>query len=817
MEMLVDGEYDQTKRYPPWNIFTEHQSFTTRNNEDSQIELVCDRSDPLSNAISKVHTRVPSTSEDDESENDTPQTASQPDWEDAMDLSTWHKFPGQEDRRRRAHQKYDSNDGTSSVTKLNRTRTEESKQFATRVTGTDRGAPRTPSPGADTKRSSDDLQATGDKHREQATDTKALYEANKEEIEQWYDEDFSRKQGIPPWGKTLRSNHRWYQKVHAWMKMKGLVQSPKKKRKLNDGTPVSDSPHEREDRQLKTHQIRYSGDLVPVPEYPLDQIEDYTPAPDGRYACSHVHLKPPKDCCKFGLIRPGKKAAIKKEIIRWKGKIEKLIDKKQLDKRHMTWPDWTVQELRQKHQPALWAQQEAKRRADAERKRRKVERHMKRQEEMGRSNGRRTPEQPAANRQSAVARPVPVPDSQHRPFAQMTAAHVTSPSNTAPFPSPQSAAQRPITYMRRRSDSDTIASVRTTFLASLAWTNPRLLRSHEALYRDAQYRENQKEQPNFDLRREWYLAYLLKQQRQQLTAEQSALLESSDPSHKGRKHIGSPPILEGVDELFSEYIHAGKADREAQRSRQELQHARLGGLLGKQSQQVPSHLLAQPATTLAVHADVSAEAEAYVFEELFGDQESTPLVAHSRQDISQMPFRILSPEELDSELDRILGLAPPHAAEFVGSNAESRTHEPTVMHTETSSLTTPPWAFEAGNRSVDDEMQLMLEYAYQTGSLPPVAASEDEQRLRQTVNSQRDWQRYCDFFSDKRLLPERTAPVEQRVFDEFNFGEILNEKQLAVFDEFDDGQPLFAEHGARIAAAHAANLARYRETKEKLE
>lgn len=47
--------------------------------------------------------------------------------------------------------------------------------------------------------------------------------------------------------------------------------------------------------------------------------------------------------------------------------------------------------------------------------------------------------------------------------------------------------------------------------------------------------------------------------------------------------------------------------------------------------------------------------------------------------------------------------------------------------------------------------------------------------------------------------------------DEFDFGELLDEEQLAV-SEFDDpvGQQLFAQHDARVATAHAANLARYR-------
>lgn len=122
--------------------------------------------------------------------------------------------------------------------------------------------------------------------------------------------------------------------------MKGLVQSPKKKRKLNDGTPVSPEPEEQEqkDRMLKSHQIKYSGDTRSVSEYPYEQIEDYTPNDKRRYACLHPHLTP-RDCGKDGLTRAGKKSAIKKDVMRWKGKVEKPIDKGELDKQHMTWPD----------------------------------------------------------------------------------------------------------------------------------------------------------------------------------------------------------------------------------------------------------------------------------------------------------------------------------------------------------------------------------------------------------------------------------------------------------------------------------------------
>lgn len=82
-------------------------------------------------------------------------------------------------------------------------------------------------------------------------------------------------------------------------------------------------------------------------------LEDYTPAPGGGFACTHVHLNPLKGCYKVGLTRQGKKFAIKKDLMGWKSRIEKLIARKKLDKQHMTWPDCTGSELRRKYQPEL--------------------------------------------------------------------------------------------------------------------------------------------------------------------------------------------------------------------------------------------------------------------------------------------------------------------------------------------------------------------------------------------------------------------------------------------------------------------------------
>jgi hypothetical protein len=371
---------------------------------------------------------------------------------------SWSQLVGTSSQNRKRQRPNDPNDPDAHG--LRRTRTDDGKERAKNQTSTDGGSPRTPLPSTGTKCSCNGLQATDDNPSEQAIDTKALYTANKEEIEHWYDEDFSRKQGIPIGGKLLMSNHTWYQKVDAWMKMKGFVQSPEKKRKLTDGTPLSPEPQEQdeENHKLKPHQIKCSDDWRSVPEYPYDKLEDYTPNSEGRYACLHNHINAPKSCCKDGLTRTGKKSAIKKDVVRWKGKVEKLIDKGELDKRHMTWPDWTVRELRMKHQPALWAKQEAKRKADLENRRRHEEMQTERLVRMNRENEKRTQGQQAVDQQSAIAQLTPSPDLPQRRVLRMIPTIIGPASPSVPHLPEQGPAHRPITTTRRSSDPTTASA-----------------------------------------------------------------------------------------------------------------------------------------------------------------------------------------------------------------------------------------------------------------------------------------------------------------------------------------------------------------------
>jgi hypothetical protein len=472
------------------------------------------------------------------------------------------------------------------------------------------------------------------------------------------------------------------------MKMKGLVQSPEKKRKLTDGTPLSPEPQEQdeENHKLKPHQIKCSDDWRSVPEYPYDKLEDYTPNSEGRYACLHNHINAPKSCCKDGLTRTGKKSAIKKDVVRWKGKVEKLIDKGELDKRHMTWPDWTVRELRMKHQPALWAKQEAKRKADLKNRRRHEEMQTERLVRMNRENEKRTQGQQAVDQQSAIAQLTPSPDLPQRHVLRMIPTIIGPASPSVPHLPEQGPAHRPITTTRRSSDPTTASAHQPSATMAQASMNTQQLGPQTPL-----------------------------------------------------------PIAETVDPPF----------------------------------------------------DLSASATTYDLDDSLEIEAVVPLDGPLEQPISQIPWRFLSPEELNSELDRILGL---------DRAAEPTVHGTTALRSETWYLTTLPPAFATGNQSVDDEMRRMLEPAYQTEPRPDTTGSEDEQLLRQTIEQSRpNWQRYCDFVNREQPLAEEAMPVEQQPINEFDFGRPFSQQELAMFDDFDDEPSLFVHYDAGTAAAQAAS------------
>lgn len=198
---------------------------------------------------------------------------------------------------------------------------------------------------AGSKRKSPEPYTPSETHTDPKLDPLTVYDENKAEIELWYDHDYSGKMGVHPNHRDLKSGHPWFVKVEAWMKRNRTWQPLTKKPKLTNKTP---SPV----RLPKPHQISYPDDLERVPEYP-DTIEDYDVWENGRYKCGHSNREPPLICCTEGLSRDKKKNAIRKSVISWKIKVERLADKKRLDERHKTWANWQDPKLRQKYQPEL--------------------------------------------------------------------------------------------------------------------------------------------------------------------------------------------------------------------------------------------------------------------------------------------------------------------------------------------------------------------------------------------------------------------------------------------------------------------------------
>ncbi|KAH6620544.1 hypothetical protein C7974DRAFT_458805 [Boeremia exigua] len=221
----------------------------------------------------------------------------------------------------------------------------------------DHSSTETPFPSRGAKRKSTDLKDGKTKDAKQAIDAHAVYNADKAEIDEWYDLQYSRRLGIPDDQKRMHSKDKWFVKVDAWMEHKGIVQSPKK-RKLDNKKPMIDE--EEVDRRKRPDRTKYPEDTVPVPEYPFDKLADFVPMANGRYVCYHSNRNPPLDCCLNGLTRSAKKHSIRKGLDIWKARVEKLIDQGKLNYKHKTWENWAVQKLREKYQPELYRDLKAK-------------------------------------------------------------------------------------------------------------------------------------------------------------------------------------------------------------------------------------------------------------------------------------------------------------------------------------------------------------------------------------------------------------------------------------------------------------------------
>lgn len=182
------------------------------------------------------------------------------------------------------------------------------------------------SPLAGSKRDSTDVQEEDGEAARTAIDSRALYDANKTEMDTWYDKQHSIKLGSPKYNRFIHSNDRWFTKVAAWMIYKSLAQSTPKKRKLSSETVVSALKDAHENCSIRPNRMKYPGDRVAVSGYPFEKLTDFEPMQNGRYPCGHTDRIPLADCCINGFTKNTKGNAIRRSIVLWKQKVERLID-----------------------------------------------------------------------------------------------------------------------------------------------------------------------------------------------------------------------------------------------------------------------------------------------------------------------------------------------------------------------------------------------------------------------------------------------------------------------------------------------------------
>lgn len=586
---------------------------------------------------------------------------------------------------------------------------------------------RTPSPTTGTKRKNDDIESHERGGPKLTDDTRAIYDATRDEIDRWYDEQYTLRLGIPKHGKLKHSKEPWYVKLAAWQKHHGLIASPKKKPRP---TPIltDTQPH-----PLRPDKACYPGDKTPVPEYPFASLLDFERMPNGNYACLHTNRNPPLECCRTGLDRAGKRQAIKKSIDVWRKRVERLIDEGRLDRRHMTWPNWYTGRLRAKYQPEYHREMERKRAERARGEREELWRRMRGRGEVGGGVEEEEDEE------------VMQLDSPSAVFSPNDPAASTTPIGM-PQPMVVGHAQPFVPAAQQQGIAEDVAAAQTVFLANLARTNPRQLRAYESLYYDAQFREYQKESPEFPLLRKWYLAYFLREKGQPLDAEQKRVLDSGDPSQSGRKHAGGSAPLGVVNELFGEYLQAARDEREVQRAHQESvkveeqvikgsMRARRAHLQGTGQQLLTSAPRAQPLNP----ADV------------FEETGATPMACPDEQSTLDMPFDIWDSRIIDRELDRLLATRPMVLARPAARTVAPALQQQTLLRSEVFYVSSLPQSFATGDGIIDSETEKMLQGAYQTDSKPRTSLQEEHILSQTAEESRMDWQRYCDFYATRLL------------------------------------------------------------------
>jgi hypothetical protein len=98
------------------------------------------------------------------------------------------------------------------------------------------------------------------------------------------------------------------------------------------------------DDELPPWKRRYSGDIAILPDRAF-ALEDYTAGPDGKYKCLHESPdchggtcgKVNHKCCRDGLTPANFKKALGKKKVTYEKQVERLVNRGELDKRHITW------------------------------------------------------------------------------------------------------------------------------------------------------------------------------------------------------------------------------------------------------------------------------------------------------------------------------------------------------------------------------------------------------------------------------------------------------------------------------------------------
>ncbi|KAJ4313836.1 hypothetical protein N0V94_006751 [Neodidymelliopsis sp. IMI 364377] len=541
-----------------------------------------------------------------------------------------------------------------------------------------------------------DTEAADDKNLK--VDSLAIYNAKKQEVDTWYDKEYTKKLGLPAHSKTKHSKDPWYQKLAAWQESQNPVPpTPTKKRRLSEAN--KDEEENEHDGQTRPRQKSYATDTVSLPEYPFTSIADFEPMPNGNYACAHGIFSNHLACCKEGLTRSGKKQAIKKSIETWRGNVERLIDDGKLDARHKTWSNWYKADLREKYQP----KQQAERR-----KRRAEYRQAVRRAEQQCAN--------AEKKASAATKLVELQGILQQPLPQQPAvysagtdipSYLASDSVVDPVMISHSP-QVPRTLQHQTSMNE-LTALQTDFLTALARSEPHQLRQYDALYRDAQHRENNKQKPDFRFLRNWYLAYFLQHKRQSLSAQQRSVSKSGNPSYGAPKRYGDTAPLSMIDSLFDSYLSVFDDDDEAE---QEV----------------------APPTQLDEHGDVQGSQTS---SKTMGEKTSTPMrgeqpptlvsAPHSSNNFnpsttteqkhnhaepgpdSQNAIETWPSEHLDAELDRILATAPTSTwSPGDWLTVPVPLGNSTGALPEFSSVDYLPQEFATGNEAVSDEMRHVL-------------------------------------------------------------------------------------------------------------